>query len=151
MEESDSALVTCEVARNDLSHSTNLLRVLSGCASCSVSLPVTASSFFLFIFCWRKHLIYMHFKWGSEHMYLYKRIVIYTIPFKDRNGASVLSRSYQNVFFYCLWHVFAEWKQGHNLLHTLLGLHLLPQSGGSEQSQLFWELTQAVVHRSVVL
>lgn len=147
MEKNDSALVTSEVARNDLSHSTNLFWVLSGNASWSLSLLVSACLPLFFSFCLKKHLNCMHFERGSKkYVYTYKSICSSVILLQEGNWTSSVFK--ELVFF--LWRIFLEWKWGITSSCTPPP-PLLPQSAHDEQSQLFWELTHAVVHRSVVL
>lgn len=103
MQQNDSALVTCEVARNDLSHSANLLCVLSGGASWSAS--------FLF---WKSNQSYMHFKWGCKNIYMYKCIVSLS-SYKGGSCASAEELQECVISLWCVCWV----KVGRDLFHDL--------------------------------
>lgn len=153
MEESDSALVTCEVAHNDLPHSANLFCVLSGSARWRESLPVTVCSFFFL----KDNLATCI---SNEETGTCRNLTAQTVLLiaYGEGRSAVFKRVVSRRFLAAVIRAF-EPKRGSTSRPTLPlrsfwvqdSLPVLSQSAYNEQSQLFGDLTHSVVHRFVAL
>lgn len=161
MEESDSASVTCEVARNDLSHSANLFCVLSGSTRWWVFLTVAV---FAFHCCCcslkeKENLPKLQHIWNED-----LRICRYSIEMHSQlyypltaGGRSAVFKGIIIVCFLaviCVCWAKAGHDRAHNLICTVLlspGSSPLLNQAYNEQSRFFGELTHLVVHRFVAL